>query len=673
MTSLLSLIDWIRANDPALSRLRQGLRVMLTVILSTGLLLLASLLAPLPKAAFGLALLLSIQSGISVKDARARDQLVTRLLGALTALLVTALAALLESNRLLSDAVFLLVTFLAVALRGYGVRGHAIGMFGFMAYFIGAYLQPPLTSLPAMALGAFTAAGIGHVMRVLVLPDDPRRDLLRASAAIEARLSTLFDHLDTMRRADRFTPAGRRRSERVITRLREAVLMAASFLPTGSEAKTERGIAEAVTIALFDLHVAAESAIVLARQAPPPPALMAALRLGDAQRLSLTALRLQEGADPLLQETIAGVAALDRARRRLKEVVVEAISVPSQPTVAAADAATGQRPQLRWSDPTLRTALQITIAAALAMALGQLVSRERWFWAVLSAFLVFTNTRSRGDTALKALQRSVGTVLGIGVGLGLATLLGGHPVPVLVLAATGVFFAFYLLPVSYAAMAFFVSVVVALVYSLIGALTVEVLLLRLEETVVGSLAGLLTAFLVFPTRTAPLVDQALFTWTGAVRSLIEAAKAGERGFPLVLRSQAVERAMVDLARTAAPLGASWRVVTRPGTVRQTLAILMSASYWSRVFAGALGEGAKGETASLAPLAGDCLAALAAIEAKGSAIFSQSHGAPPRKRRHFALSERSPLLGLDRMTRALARLDPDDLPQEAETEPKDAKP
>src|SRR5690349_14570830 len=112
MTSLLSLIDWIRANDPALSRLRQGLRVMLTVILSTGLLLLASLLAPLPKAAFGLALLLSIQSGISVKDARARDQLVTRLLGALTALLVTALAALLETNRLLSDAVFLLVTFL---------------------------------------------------------------------------------------------------------------------------------------------------------------------------------------------------------------------------------------------------------------------------------------------------------------------------------------------------------------------------------------------------------------------------------------------------------------------------------------------------------------------------------------------------------------------------------
>ncbi len=89
----------------------------------------------------------------------------------------------------------------------------------------------------------------------------------------------------------------------------------------------------------------------------------------------------------------------------------------------------------------------------------------------MTAFLVFTNTKSRGDAAVRALQRSVGTVLGIAAGLSLALLVQEHLPLLIVLAGFGIFFAFYFLQVSYAMMTFFVSIVLCLIYSLIGTLT----------------------------------------------------------------------------------------------------------------------------------------------------------------------------------------------------------
>lgn len=93
------------------------------------------------------------------------------------------------------------------------------------------------------------------------------------------------------------------------------------------------------------------------------------------------------------------------------------------------------------------------------------------------------------------------------------------------------------------------------------------------------------------------------------------------------------------------------------TVGLTVGLLMSATYWSRILAGALAGGPAAGSEALRPLAGDALSVLQSIEAKGSAIFSAPHGMPPRKRRHFPLSQRSPILGLDMIVGALARLEP----------------
>src|ERR1700712_2745955 len=102
------LRDWLAANDPAFSRLRQALRVTLTIAISFSILFVFHVVVvPLPTVAYALGILLSIQGGLTVRDKLPSEQLVTRLIGCLVAVIVVSLAATLESYRDLSDFTFL--------------------------------------------------------------------------------------------------------------------------------------------------------------------------------------------------------------------------------------------------------------------------------------------------------------------------------------------------------------------------------------------------------------------------------------------------------------------------------------------------------------------------------------------------------------------------------------
>jgi hypothetical protein len=58
------------------------------------------------------------------------------------------------------------------------------------------------------------------------------------------------------------------------------------------------------------------------------------------------------------------------------------------------------RPPLAW-----RPATRAATAAVLSMVGGNLLSPDRWFWAALTAYLLFINVRSRGETVFKGVQR----------------------------------------------------------------------------------------------------------------------------------------------------------------------------------------------------------------------------------------------------------------------------
>ncbi|MEX0168864.1 FUSC family protein [Streptomyces sp. LMG1-1-1.1] len=138
---------------------------------------------------------------------------------------------------------------------------------------------------------------------------------------------------------------------------------------------------------------------------------------------------------------------------------------------------------------TTRQAVQATAACAIALAAGQLISHDRWYWAVGTAWWIFVNTASRGETLVRGFRRVLGTVAGIAAGLLIAVPLGGATGPTALLVAVCVFGIFYTAPLSYSWMMFFVTVMAGLLYGLLGVLHPGLLLLRFQETAVGAIGA----------------------------------------------------------------------------------------------------------------------------------------------------------------------------------------
>ncbi|GGW37206.1 FUSC family protein [Streptomyces xantholiticus] len=150
---------------------------------------------------------------------------------------------------------------------------------------------------------------------------------------------------------------------------------------------------------------------------------------------------------------------------------------------------------------TTRQAVQAVAGGAFALVAGQVVSGDRWYWAVGAAWWVFVNTASRGETLVRGFRRVLGTLLGIGVGVLVAVPLHGAAAPTAALVAVCVFGIFYTAAVSYSWMMFAVTVLVSLLYGLLGFLEPGLLVLRLAETAVGALGAMLAVLLVLPVTT----------------------------------------------------------------------------------------------------------------------------------------------------------------------------
>ncbi|MET8826907.1 FUSC family protein [Streptomyces sp. NPDC004610] len=155
---------------------------------------------------------------------------------------------------------------------------------------------------------------------------------------------------------------------------------------------------------------------------------------------------------------------------------------------------------------TTRQAVQATLGASFALVVGQLVSGERWYWAVGATWWVFVNTTSRGETLVRGFRRVLGTVLGIGLGLLIALPLHTEPVPTAVLLTVCVFGIFYTAAVSYTWMVLSVTLLASLLYGLLGILDPALLALRLVETGVGALGAVLAVLFVLPVTTHAVTD-----------------------------------------------------------------------------------------------------------------------------------------------------------------------
>ncbi|MGH8920812.1 MAG: FUSC family protein, partial [Actinomycetes bacterium] len=146
------------APDPGRLRLRNSLRAVVGI----GLAVTAAELC-------GFSLTASITGGLTallalftVTDASVRAQRATTALLPVAGVPVLALATCLHGVPLARDAAFLAVVFCGVYARRWGPRGHALGIFAFMSFFVTQFLHAVPAQLPelyaAVAL-AMLAAG----------------------------------------------------------------------------------------------------------------------------------------------------------------------------------------------------------------------------------------------------------------------------------------------------------------------------------------------------------------------------------------------------------------------------------------------------------------------------------------------------------------------------------
>ena len=277
-------------------------------------------------------------------------------------------------------------------------------------------------------------------------------------------------------------------------------------------------------------------------------------------------------ADLSVSEGIATVVAyrVVQANLAIHHITTNALGVAD---VKAADPEPDSPPDDSPSglNPSTKAAIQVAVATSAATILGELISPDRWYWAVLTAFLVFTGVSTRGEILTRAGHRIVGTIAGVVAGVLLATLVGNHPPVQIVLLVLCVFCAFYLVTVAYAWLTFFVTVLLAMLYGLLGDFSVRVLELRIAETAAGGLVGIASAYFIFSTGTRDTFVEKVTDYLDEMIDLIDAgiesviAPGGETD--LVAETRRLDNALQCVVTAGKPLQMGPAVRSRRGVQR----------------------------------------------------------------------------------------------------------
>ncbi|GAA3714925.1 FUSC family protein [Streptomyces tremellae] len=638
------LWDRFSASDPGLIRLMAALRTVGSIVLTLGVLfLLHTPVIHLVAGAMG-----AMVATFAIREKEEGKQAVTLALGLLTALVSVSLGALLGGQIIVSDLVFLALIFGAVYARRFGDRGYTIGLFGFQFYFVSLFVHATPGALPRLWLALAVAFACSAISRFLLFRQTTAGTLSRLRTAFRARLSQLiaiqiemFDAapdelekvLDDLRRHT--------------ARLHEAALMIQGRLDDSPE---DPATADVLQRRIADAEISAERLGVLllnARSAEradtltlhlphaPVPAQpttgglgadttallrrdlkalhLLITRLGPEHRgTALTRVRnrllgyreeenLPQG-PAAVQDVFRGIGEATRAvlglrlaldgpgdesddtaetARSREEFEAEEVSAGS-----AVDTDEGEETGLKRR--STRAAFQVAVGSVLAMTGGEFLSDQRWYWAVLTCWVVFLNTSSTGEILVKGYRRLIGTVCGVICGVVLAGLVGNHTWTAFGLVLLCIFGMFFTAPLSYALMSFFVTSMLGVLYTLLHTYSVSVLILRIEETALGAACGIVAALVVLPVHTDRRTDQLLHTVLLRLGEVASAAVAQLSGGPtadLLDMARDLDSALDDLRRSVQPLTHPFTPLReRRQTVRYLVALLESCAYHARSLA-----------------------------------------------------------------------------------------
>ncbi|WP_042938323.1 FUSC family protein [Rhodococcus sp. AW25M09] len=607
MNRLARILD---ASDPGQVRLRGASATTLTVLLAMVVLLLITRAIGQPVTVAMLGTVVAMQASAAVKDKDQHARLITTVLMALPASAAVTLAALLSTLGKVADMGFIAVLFAAVWVRRFGPRGTALGMVAFISYFFALFLRATPGQLPMLIAAILGGLAIALFVRAVIFPDRPIVEVRRLLFAMRAVSVSVLEVASG--REDRDLNLLRRR----LDRLGNTALMIDDWLDRHDAGQLLSVTSTDLSLRVFDAQIATEQLVsslwALDPAKPWPTALgQATTALGSvlqntpsaeqlraARRLATTAA---ERADPSTPAGIATVSAQRavQAHIAIHHITTNAVSVAAGPRASAPEPATKDEPS--GLNPSTKAAIQVAVATSAATVLGELVSPDRWYWAVLTAFLVFTGASTRGEILTRAGQRVLGTIAGVLAGVVIAALVGSNQPLQLVLIVVCVFFAFYLVTVAYALLSFFVTILLAMLYGLLGTFSIAVLELRITETVVGGVVGIVSAYFIYSTGTRKTLVDKVDTYLEQLDALIgtsvEAVIAPGSETDLVASTRALDNALKEVVTAGKPLVLGPTTRSRRGAKRLLRVLAVSGrSAHALARAGVLASRADAQTA-----------------------------------------------------------------------------
>jgi uncharacterized membrane protein YccC len=559
-----------------------------------------------------------LTAAISVQDTQPRDHVVSMLVLPVPMIAVLALSLAVAPHRVLALCLLPLILAAGTYLRRFGPAGVRVAPLLFTGYLFGFLLGSVITLGDTGWLTAEIGVGIvvAIVVKFGVFHDTSERALRRTQRSYAARARRLAGL--ALAAFDEPGPGASRRLRRYRARLGEATHLIDGQLADPGAAQADSAAA-LLHQRLFDSWLAlanlARFAAALGRsplhagQREQVREILASLRDGRFDRARASALAFAETltapADPdgdnteIIAHRFAG-SVTDFTDALSQWLVLGAQAQPdggalftpavplrqggslSVTAAATAEASSTAEPgrYLRRAAvaPYIRTAIQVGVAIGAAIALGDLLSGQRFYWAAIGAFVVFQGTSNTEDQIGKALSRIVGTLAGIAVGSRLVDLIGPHAAAwMIVIILASVLLGLYLQRADYAFFVIGITVMVSQLYSELGDFTTSLLVQRLEETAVGAAVAAVVVVAVLPLHASRVARVALRGYLAAMASLLRRAYAALGGQEDAALLQDDARALDTAYRALASSIQSMRRIQTGGQSQRARATIVAAT------------------------------------------------------------------------------------------------
>ncbi|OXM46061.1 FUSC family protein [Amycolatopsis alba] len=559
--------DRLVASDPGLVRLRLAFSAVLSIVVAV----LAILPFHQPLTVTLVAAIAAMTSAFTVNDTTTGQQAVTLLLGLVLGAASLTAASVGSAVPPLDSVVFVLLIFVAVYAQRFGSRGIALGSLSFFLFFFAMFLQTHLKQVPVLLLALTIGIAANAVVRFVLVRKRTDAEFLRIRRAFRARLAAVVraaeDHL-----AVGGSERTRKRLRTTNSRMHESVLLIEDTAPevAGAESANRlRRRAIEVELAVQWLTITVQRTCAEDLDEDVRDDLIARMRrfrslierdprelplISETEEFSkmlVEGSRIDEHAAPGdgVRRALAELALADvRAQRVAEHDVSDTADDPEDPDEEKSAA-------FAYDNQT-RSAIQAVVGGGLAVLGGELVSSQRWYWAVLTVFVVFIGSSTAGATFVKGVRRLGGTLIGIVGGLVLTLVVSGSVPATLALILVCVFGMVYMARVSQVIMAFFITSMLGLLYSLLGTFSLEVLWIRVAETAVGAAAGVLAAVVIVPVRTRAVMLDDVSALLDELDEFVEKAAgllSGAENVSVIEKSRDLDRAVDKVRTTIEPL------------------------------------------------------------------------------------------------------------------------